>query len=400
MHVSQAKKVAALVPTALALLLWAFASVESAKEQQAENEFQLFSNHLVQKEYSAAQSEIERAIAHVPQNAYYVAGQGLLHARLSRHKFDASVFLGNRLVHGEEELKQIDAAAHFYQQALTLNPLDDGHHHNLGWLYALRQEREQALRSFQQAISIDGSIALYHVSLGLLREQGGEQEEARGEYARSVRLSPDILDSQFFRDLMERSPEAAGWIISENISHLEEQLRQSPSAILKGKLGKLYLHANSLERAAFLLREAVTELPGLPRPWRNLAIIYERQGNETAMRECYRKAALLSASDVQSWSKLGSLSDRKNDKQDAINFYTQAVSAWMTMTSEHAARAARIYQTKFVVRDDVVPNGFLAYCSPALDVSEICWRLAQLHKEMGDSKRSAQYEELSAVLTR
>ena len=398
MRVLYSKKIIALVPTALALLLWVFASVESAKEQQAESAFQFFSAHLAQKQYSTAQSDIEQAVARAPGNAYYLAGQGLLFARLSRQKFNSAAFLGNKLTHGEEELKEIAAAAHLYQQALALNPLDDGHYHNLGWLYAIQQQREQALRSFQQAISIDGSIAVYHVSLGLLREQGGEQVETCDEYARAIRLSPDIVDSQFFRDFIARSPEAAGRVISQSISDLEEQLRQSPSPILKGKLGKLYLHANLLEKASALLKEAVTELPSLPRPWANLGIIYERQGNEAAMWECYRRAALLSPSDAQSWSKLGYLHDRSNNKQDAINSYTQAVNAWMNMMSEHAGRTSRIYQARFIVSDDVVPNGFLAYCNPVLNVSEICRRLAQLYKEMGDSRRSTHYEELSAAL--
>lgn len=393
------KKIAALVPTTLALLLWTFVSVESAKQQQAESDFQLFSTHLIQKQYSVAQSDIERAIARAPRNAYYFAGRGLLLARMSKHKFDPEAFLENRLTSGED-LTEIDTAARLYEQALALNPLDDCYHHNLGWLYALRQQRELAFRSFQQAIAIDGSIALYHVSLGLLREQGGEHEEAYDEYARAISLSPDIVDSQFFHDFTERSPEAAAQVISQTISHLEEQLRQSPSPILKGKLGKLYLYANSLDKASIVLREAVAELPSLSRSWANLAVVYERQGNEAAMRECYRKAALLSASDARSWSKLGYLHDRDNNRQDAINSYTQAVSSWMNMMSEHGGRAARVYQERFIIPDDIVPNGFLAYCNPTLDVSEICRRLAQLYKEMGDSRRSAQYEELGAVLMR
>jgi tetratricopeptide (TPR) repeat protein len=399
MRVLYSKKITALVPTALALLLWVFASVESAKQQQAESDFQFFSVHLAQKQYSTAQSDIERVVARAPRNANYLAGQGLLFARLSQQKFNSTAFLGNKLTHGKEELKEIAAAAHLYQQALALNPLDDGHYHNLGWLYAMQQQREEALRSFQQAISIDGSIALYHVSLGLLREQGGEQEETRDEYARAIHLSPDIVDSQFFRDFTARSPGTAGRVISQSMADLEEQLRQSPNAILKGKLGKLYLHANSLEKASALLRETVTELPSLPRPWANLGVIYERQGNEAAALECYRRAAILSPSDAQSWSKLGYLHDRTNNKQDAINSYMQAVDAWMNMMSEHAGRTSRIYQTRFVISDDIVPNGFLAYCNPALNVSEICGRLAQLYKEMGDSRRSAYYEDLSAALS-
>jgi tetratricopeptide (TPR) repeat protein len=398
MRVTYSKKIAALAPTALALLLWALASVEHARERQAESDFQVFSSHLAQRQYPDARADIERAVALSPGNAYYLAGRGLLLTRLSRRKFDADAFLEKRLTLGEEERKELDAAAQFYQQALSLNPLDDGHYHNLGWLYALREQRDEALRSFRQAVSIDGSVALYHVSLGLLREQGGEQEETRREYGRAVLLSPEVLDSQFFRDFTRRSPEAAGRVVSESIARLEEQLRQSPSPILKGKLGKLYLHANSLEKATAVLKEAVAELPSLPRPWRNLGAVYERQGDEAAMRDCYRKATSLDAGDAVSWSGLGRLYDRLNDKQGATAAYALAVRGWMNMTSEHARRASRIYHVRSAVSDDVVPNGLLAYCGPALDVSGICLRLAELYAEAGDTRQSTYYKELSDKL--
>jgi len=398
MSVPYSKKIAALAPTALALLLWALASVEQASERQAESDFQFFSSHLAQQQYADARADIERASALSPGNAYYLAGRGLLLTRLSQRKFDAGAFLRGELTLDEEERKELDAAAQFYQQALSLNPLDDGHQHNLGWLYALRQQREAALSSFQRAISIDGSVALYHVSLGLLREQGGEDEEARREYGRAVLLSPEILDSQFFRDFAQRSPEAAGRVVSESITHLEEQLKQSPSPILKGKLGKFYLHANSPEKAAAVLKEAVAELQSLPRPWRNLGAVYESQGNEEAMRACYRKATSLDAGDAVSWYRLGRLYDRLNEKQDATAAYALALGGWMNMPSEHARRASRIYRVRSAVSDDVAPNGLLAYCGPALDVSEVCLRLAELYAEAGDTRRSAYYRELKAKL--
>jgi tetratricopeptide (TPR) repeat protein len=398
MRAPSSERIAALVPTALALCLWACASVEHARERRAESDFQVFTSRLAQQQYPDAQGGIERAAALSPRNAYYLAGRGLLLARLSRRKFDAAAFLERRLTLGEGEQQELEAAARHYRQALALNPLDDGHHHNLGWLYALRQQRDEALRSFRQAVSIDGSVALYRISLGLLREQGGEHEEARREYGRAALLSPDILDSQFFRDFTRRSPEDAGRIISECISHLEGQLRESPSPILKGKLGKFYLHANSLGEAAAVLREALAELPNLPRPWRNLAAVYERQGDEAAMRACYRKAAFLDAGDALSWSKLGRLHDRLHDKQRATAAYASAVNGWMNMASEHARRASRIYRARAVVNDDVVPHGLLAYCGPALDVSEICLRLAELYAEAGDTTQAAYYEALRARL--
>ncbi|MBA3240574.1 MAG: tetratricopeptide repeat protein, partial [Acidobacteria bacterium] len=352
-----------------------------------------------QRQYPAAQTDIERAVSLSPRNAHYLAGRALLFARTLPRKFDPTAFLEKRLTFSEEEVKALEAAARYYQRALALNPLDDGNYHNLGWLYSLLQQREPALRCFQQAITIDNSVALYHVSLGLLYEQGGEHESAHREYELAVRLSPSVLDSQFFRDLSARSPGSADRVAAQNISHLEQQPGLSQSPILKGRLGKLYLHANRLDAASAALRDAVKKLPSLPRPWHNLGDVYEREGDEEAARECYQKATLLDGGDAAAWWKLGRLLERRGDKQGAVRSYARAARGWRSMTSEHAKRVSRIYRSQPAVPDDVIPNGFLSYCNPSIDVAEVCLRLARLYEELGDRESSHYYKELCARLT-
>lgn len=399
MKAFQSTKIAALIPTALAVLLSTFAQVMDAGERQAENAFRSFSLRFNQGQYGAARSDVERALAFSPENAYYAAGEGLLSFRTSQRQFDPADFLKLRLTLSEEEFKGIADAAQHYRRTLALNPLEDNNYHNLGWLYALQQQREQSLRCFRQAVALDGSVAMYHLSLGLLYEQGGEDEAAYRAYERAVRLSPAVLDSPFFRDLSARAPEAAERIIRDSISHLEEQARQTPSPIVKGKLGLLYLRANRPDEASAALKEAVTQLPGLSRPWHNLGAVSERRGDEAAMTDYYRRAAFLDAGDSVAWAKLGEVYDRQDNKREAIRFYTRSVGSWVNRTSEHARRAARIYHTQAVIFDDVVPNGFLSYCSPALDVAGICRRLSKLYEEMGDGHLSSYYKDLSLKLS-
>ena len=395
---SFSKKIVALIPTALALALYAYAYVESAREQQAASAFQQFGRRLEQKQFSAASRDVERAVGLSPGNAYYLANRGLLLVRMLRGKFDAAAFLEDRLAFVNDDLRQIEAAAQYYEKALALNPLDDSFQHNLGWLYSFLRKREQALRCFQRAVSIDGSVALYHLSLGLAYEQRGDKELADGEYLLAVRLSPATLDSRFFHDLQERSPGAAGRVIAESISHLEEELRRSPSPVVKGKLGKLYLQVNSLGAASAMLKQATTELPNLSRPWYNLGTIYETQGDDTTAKACYEKAVFLDGGDVSAWWRLGNYYDRHHNIRAAARAYTRAVDGWMRMRSEHAGRALHIYRARSIVMDDLVPNGFLAYCSPSLNILEICQRLAKLYEETGDLGLSSYYEDLSNSL--
>ena len=392
------KKIAGLAPTACAALLYAISYPAYARGQQAERAFTSFGLRFNQGDYSAAQKEIERAVSLSPEDAYYLASRGLLSERLGQRRFDPAAFLEQRLPLSEEQLKGLEVAARFYQQSLELNPLDDGSHHNLAWLHSLLGHKEQSLRGFQRAIAIDGSVALYHISLGLLYEQQGERARAHSEYALAVRLSPGVLDSQFFRDLRHRSPGVAEGVVRESISHLEEQLGRGRSPILKGKLGKIYLHNNMLDKASALLREAVTDLPTLPRPWHNLGDVYGKQGDEAAMLECYRRATFLDGNDALAWSKLGDFHNRHNHPSEAIRSYARAVRGWMNLRSEHAGRVSRIYRAGFAISDDVVPDGFLTYCSPSPDVSKICLELARLYDEVGQAGPSNYYRDLSLKL--
>jgi tetratricopeptide (TPR) repeat protein len=255
MKTFQSTKVAALIPTALAVLLSTLAQVMYGDERQAEDAFRSFSLRFNQNQYGAARTDVERAIALSPENAYSAAGKGLLIFRMSQRQFDPAGFLKMRLTLSEEESKSIADAAQQYRRALALNPLDDNNYHNLGWLYALQQQREQSLSCFQQAAALDGSVAIYHLSLGLVYEQGGEDEAAYRVYERAVRLSPAVLDSPFFRDLSVRAPEAADRIIRNSISHFEERARRTPDPIVQGKLGLLYLRANRPDEAAAALPE-------------------------------------------------------------------------------------------------------------------------------------------------
>jgi len=318
---------------------------------------------------------------------------------MSQGKFDSAAFLEKRLAFSPTEADQISAAIEAYQKSLKLNPLDDSHYHNLGWLYTFLQKKVQALNCFQKAISLDPSIALYHVSLGLLYEQADDKEGAYREYEIAVHLSPAISESHFFLDLKERSPEAAERVISESISHLEDELIRRPSPILKGKLGKLYLYMNMLDRAAVLLMQASSELPSLSRPWYNLGNIYEQQGDEASMRKCYQRAAFLDGSDPLPWLKLGNFYERHNNKNEAIRSYARVVSNRLNLASEHANRVFRIYRARSIVQDDVMPNGFLSYCSSAVDLSEICLKLAKLYDETGDTRLSSYYKDLSFTLS-
>ncbi|MGD1045416.1 MAG: hypothetical protein ABR936_08845 [Bacteroidota bacterium] len=48
-----------------------------------------------------------------------------------------------------------------------------------------------------------------------------------------------------------------------------------------------------------------------------------------------------------------------------------------------------------VVKDDLIPNGLLIYCSPFFDIPSVYLRLADVYAKQGDSKKAEEYMRLS-----
>src|SRR5882724_2531809 len=223
------------------LVLFILVQARYGKAQEAQTSFLSFLDSMDQAGYPAAQRQIEMAVSLDPGNADYLAHSALLHERLIEKPFEINVLFEKKLDLSGEQTQHVRTAIDLYQRALLLNPTDDGFMHNLGWLYQLLGDRQSAIDYFKRAIAANGYVALYHISLGLLREQGGERAEAEREYRTALRLSPAILDSPFFLDLQKRAPEESENLVNGGIADLEELVRKTNSPILKAKLGRLYI---------------------------------------------------------------------------------------------------------------------------------------------------------------
>jgi tetratricopeptide (TPR) repeat protein len=384
-----------LLVVVVGVSLFVGVNLRYAKIKEAEAHFELFTNQFKDGKYTEAQINIDKAITLSPKRALYLAHQALLHERMLKYEFGVADFLSGKLDLDDEDKRHIITAVSSYQQALNLNPNDDCYYHNLGWLYHLLRDEQKALDCFRRAVAIDPSNALYHISLGLFSEYSGRASEAYNEYAQAIRISPSILDSQFFRDLQTRSPTEADGIVTRNISYLESALSEKDDPILKGRLGKHYLHKQLIDKALKLLKQSSAELPSLSRVWFNLGYAYEQQGNETEMRRCYEKASLLDGSDFLPQLRLGELHyNQVSSRRMALIYYKRAVDNRVNLMSDHARRASRVYKNQSTVPDDVVPGGLLSYCTPDADMLSACVRLSALYLSIEEKELSDHYENL------
>lgn len=376
-----------------ALLLLAGAHYKYVGLQAAEESFYAFTQQASRGDFDSARASIEAAVAGSPDNAHYLSNAALLRERLLRRPFDFASFAAPAL--GAEERGHVEAGIQLYRCVLELNPYDDHASHNLGWLYWLAGRRAEALEHLGRANALESDFPLYRVSLGLVREYGGETAAADEEYALALRGSPSVADSPFFTELRGRSPERAERLVAGAVSYFEEQVRRGVGgAAAKAKLGKLYL-ASHPERATRLLEEAAADLPSLSRPWANLGQLYEQGGDEARAERSYRKALFIEQ-DVPTIVRLGNLHERQRRTQEAINQYRWAVSTWRGQSSTHASRVRRIYHSRFTLRDDIVPRGISVYTAPAFDMVGMCRKLSAMLRQTGNETSAAYYDKLAA----
>jgi tetratricopeptide (TPR) repeat protein len=378
-------------PLLLALGLLALSHYQLQQVWQGEVAFSAALKQINNQQFQPAAADLVVALNASPRNAHYYAHEGLLRERIQSRRIESLLAVQPVLTGSEEQ--QLRQAVRSYEQVLQLNPDDDLAYHNLGWLHFLLHEDREATACLRKAISLDAAIPLYHVSLGLQRERRGDREAAGAEFKTALRLSPGLLDSRFFRDFKLRSAETAERIVSELTREFAQQLDRGFDPVVAGKLAKLYLDRRA-DLALPLLRRATETFPSLARPWANLALYFDRNGDEESAKSCYERALFIDGSDVLSWYRLGRYFDRHNKTADAANCYAKAVNLFLRSESEHAGRVRRIYLSYYTLFDDVVPNGLSAYLMAGFNLPQACRRLSQIHAAAGETSEAARFDQL------
>jgi len=371
-------------------LLWGL--YKSVSIQMPADSYQGFVDNLARKDYGTAEADINKAIRLSPDNALFHASNGLLYFRLVQTPFRLKQLFGEEINLYPEDLNHIESAIQSYKKAILISPNDEGYYHNIGWLYFFSKDQQHSIEYLRNAIALDSTQPMLHVSLGLIQERYGEKESAYQEYAYAVRLSPGIVESPFFSDLKIRMPDQADRIVSSVILDLENKLKQDRSPLLKAKLGKLYLYKKSLEPAEKFLRESAEEMPGLSRPWLNLGQIFEMQYNEDEMKRCYEIADYLDSSDSLPAIRLGDFYDRHNQIPQAVFYYRKGVDRWVEQSSPHTRQTLRLYKAKVVVSNDIIPEELLYYCNPTFDIAGACLKLSVFYRHNGNEKLAEHYD--------
>jgi hypothetical protein len=160
------------------------------------------------------------------------------------------------------------------------------------------------------------------------------------------------------------------------------------------------------EEAEKMLAAAGTELPGLSRVWFNQGLLAESRGERERMIRSYNLSSEIDRRDPAPAIQLGDYyygeyqrTTWKNEftahlLEDAAVEYERGLYNWLTAYSSHAGRVQMLYHSRSHPMDDAIPNGFLHYLRPQVDVAQVSTRLAEIHRQRGNQQLAEHFEEV------
>lgn len=111
---------------------------------------------------------------------------------------EALALKGNQLL----VIDNMPIARKFFEEALALNPKNAPAHFGLGEILSESGKNDEAVISYEQALSNDKDLTEIFVPLGILYYQQGKYDKAEEMLARGAALDPDDAPAQYFSGLV------------------------------------------------------------------------------------------------------------------------------------------------------------------------------------------------------
>jgi tetratricopeptide (TPR) repeat protein len=400
MKLPEPKATLSILITLGVLVAFVAANFRLNKIREAESHFQKALIYNQDGRLMYASFEMEEAMRLSPDNAYYPAEKGLILLRIAEKAEGGHLlakFNTDKLQISQIGMKYINDSMRFYQIALSLNPHDASFHHNLGWLFWFKGDKQTAIACMKRAVDSWRKDAAYFVSLGLMLDKNGDSKGANEAYQSALELSPRLLDSRLYADLRKSDPGKSDSILQKAIAGLEEEKRLRPNPIILARLGKIYLGKNR-EAASANLNESLEQLPNMSIAWFNLGLFYESNNNFDDAIKCFEKSAFLEAFESQVFAKLGDSYNELGRTKEAMAQYEKAISTDLLERSEHSKMALNLYHSQYAESNDLVPKGLIFYCRPLFDVASNSRRLSTFYSQTGNKRRAQYFDSLGELL--
>ncbi len=217
---------------------------------------------------------------------------------------------------------ELEEAIWHYQQALRINPTDISAHNNLGNALSSQGQLEEAIGHYRQALRINPTDSLTHNNLGNALRSQGQLEEAIGHYRQALRINPahSMAHSNLGIAL------AGQGRVEAAMDHFREALRINPAnSLAHNNLGTALAGQGRVEAAMDHFREALRIDPTNAQVYANLANIFTSKGEFEKAIELYRRALEVKPGFAEVHERLGRLLTQQGRRDEAIQHLEEAL---------------------------------------------------------------------------
>ncbi len=208
---------------------------------------------------------------------------------------DALTRKGDQLLNKEN----YEIAKLLYTEAISHNPKNAAAYAGLAEIYSAKDDNDNAIASYEKALSQDIELTELNAPLGVLYFQKGEIAKAETFLQKAVAANPDNAETQFF-------------------------------------LGLLRYKQNRTEEAITAFKRSIELDPTNAEAQYYLGEVYDAQNNEKDSIAAYQKAVQLNPKYTEAWFDLGVAYFNRNRLPEAIGAYKEAIKLKPNYGEAHA----------------------------------------------------------------
>ncbi|MGB8366853.1 MAG: tetratricopeptide repeat-containing glycosyltransferase family protein [Candidatus Babeliales bacterium] len=168
-----------------------------------------------------------------------------------------------------------EEAIRYYQQAISLNPTSAQTHFNMGLAFLRQKNTDAALASFERAIVYKPSYSKAYANLGKILEQKGLKDQAFEQYKKALELDPTLVEVALALARSYSSQQN----FHESISILETALKENATEMtLLFELANNLNMINQIEEALEIYKRLEVRYPNQPSILYNIAYTLKKLG--------------------------------------------------------------------------------------------------------------------------
>ncbi|MDQ4075155.1 MAG: tetratricopeptide repeat protein, partial [Chloroflexota bacterium] len=282
-------------------------------------------------EHEEAHRILEEALAHAPTGTgYFYLGQSYQALGWQQEAFQAfqqaaemdSPQQAEAAASAARLASEVDTRVRYWEQALAFQPARADWHVQLGLLYEESGEQDAAQQCYQRALEANPNEADAHYHLGTLLLEAGEKQLALKHLQRATAARPK--EARWLVEL-GRALEANGEATAENA--YRHAIRIEPQMALPfAALGSYLRRAGSLDEAHAALKQSLALDGEQVDVLFELGLLNEERGDVVQALAAYRRAARLDQASPQIRSHIGAVHRRLNQVKEARHWLEEALN--------------------------------------------------------------------------